>query len=350
MRTCKSIIKHAFLFIQSHLVKMILILSSSELNISVEHVADWLDFYQADYKRILGDDFFSGSQTIAYQLDEEEEYQTPNLDLKQVSSIWFRGFIRHRTYIKNTTDDLQTSNSNLSELSGRIAKALHKNTNLFFKSLKDKPQLPNLQALKTDKMDMLTKAKKVGLRIPKTLVTNNKQKLLEFYEACDQKLITKSLYECVYFFEEDRAFSFKTHLLSKEDILNFEDCFFPSLFQGYVEKEYELRIFYLDGELYSMAIFSQLDEQTQVDFRRYNDEKPNRTVPYQLPDEEAQKICDLMQMLNLSTGSIDMIKTKDDQFVFLEVNPNGQFGMTSFPCNYHLEQKVAQHLIQATQS
>ena len=325
---------------------MILILSFSELNISVEQVIDWLDFYQADYKRILGDDFFSGTQEVAYYLDETERYQTPHLDLSEVQAVWFRGFVRHRNFIKEVTDDLQTANSNLSELSGRISKALHKNTNFFFNSLKDKNQLPNLESLKIDKVEVLAKARKVGLRIPKTLVTNNKQKLLEFYEDCNQKIITKSLHECVYFFEEDKAFSFKTYLLSQEDVHNFEDHFFPSLFQGYVEKEYELRVFYLDGVMYSMAIFSQLDEQTQVDFRRYNDEKPNRTVPYKLPEAEAKKIHQLMQMLNLSTGSVDLIKTKDDEFCFLEVNPNGQFGMTSYPCNYHLEQKIAQRLIQ----
>jgi hypothetical protein len=37
--------------------------------------------------------------------------------------------------------------------------------------------------------------------------------------------------------------------------------------------------------------------------------------------------------------------TKKGEYVFLEVNPIGQFGMVSAPCNYNLEKKIAQYLI-----
>lgn len=115
--------------------------------------------------------------------------------------------------------------------------------------------------------------------------------------------------------------------------------FFPSLVQNYIEKKYELRIFYLNGEFYSMAIFSQKDNQTIIDFRNYNKTKPNRTVPYKIPDCQAIKLDLLMKKLEINCGSIDMIVTNDNEYVFLEVNPVGQFGMVSYPCNYNLEKK-----------
>jgi hypothetical protein len=31
--------------------------------------------------------------------------------------------------------------------------------------------------------------------------------------------------------------------------------------------------------------------------------------------------------------------------VFLEVNPTGQYGMVSDPCNYYLDKKIAEYLI-----
>jgi D-alanine-D-alanine ligase-like ATP-grasp enzyme len=52
-----------------------------------------------------------------------------------------------------------------------------------------------------------------------------------------------------------------------------------------------------------------------------------------------------MQKLKLNTGSIDMIYTNDSKFIFLEVNPVGQFGMVSKPCNYNLEKKIALNII-----
>jgi D-alanine-D-alanine ligase-like ATP-grasp enzyme len=51
-----------------------------------------------------------------------------------------------------------------------------------------------------------------------------------------------------------------------------------------------------------------------------------------------------MNKLDLNCGSIDMIVTPKNEYVFLEVNPVGQFGMVSYPCNYNLEKKIAEYL------
>ncbi len=51
-----------------------------------------------------------------------------------------------------------------------------------------------------------------------------------------------------------------------------------------------------------------------------------------------------MQAMNLNTASLDLVKTKEGRFVFLELNPSGQFGMTSYPCNYYLNKVIAEFL------
>ena len=95
-----------------------------------------------------------------------------------------------------------------------------------------------------------------------------------------------------------------------------------------------------------MAIFSQKDNKTQEDFRNYNRTKPNRFVPYVLPDNICKSIIKLMKKMNLKTGSIDLIKSaNDNKYYFLEINPSGQFGMVSKPCNYYLEKKMAEYLV-----
>ena len=90
-----------------------------------------------------------------------------------------------------------------------------------------------------------------------------------------------------------------------------------------------------------MAIFSQLDDKTKLDYRNYNREKPNRNVPFKLPDKIKNQILDFINITRLNTGSIDLIYSKENDFVFLEVNPVGQFGWVSKYCNYYLEKKVA---------
>jgi glutathione synthase/RimK-type ligase-like ATP-grasp enzyme len=66
----------------------------------------------------------------------------------------------------------------------------------------------------------------------------------------------------------------------------------------------------------------------------------NRIIPIQLNSDVNEKILKMMAELNLKSSSIDFIITKDDELVFLELNPVGQFGDISFYCNYNLEKEV----------
>lgn len=118
-----------------------------------------------------------------------------------------------------------------------------------------------------------------------------------------------------------------------------------SYFEGKIDKAYELRVFYFNQTFYPMAIFSQNDKKTKIDFRNYNRINPNRTVPFELPIDIKDKLSILMNILNLNSGSVDLIVSKDREYYFLEVNPVGQFGMVSHPCNFNIEEIIAKYLL-----
>ena len=127
-----------------------------------------------------------------------------------------------------------------------------------------------------------------------------------------------------------------------EDFLSsLPKSFGPTLFQKKISKKYEIRSFFLNGKFFSMAVFSQNDPQTKTDFRNYNWKNPNRCVAFTLPNNIAIKLYKLMECLSLDTGSIDIIVDLNGDFIFLEVNPVGQFGMVSIPCNFKLEREIA---------
>ena len=146
-----------------------------------------------------------------------------------------------------------------------------------------------------------------------------------------------------------RKWTLYTSEVQEEDFELIDDTIFPSLFQRKIAKEYEIRSFFIDGQFYSMAIFSQKNAQTKVDFREYDHEVPNQTSTYQLPGSVQEKLTRLMEALKLDTGSIDLIRTLDGEYVFLEVNPVGQFDNVSYFCNYNLEKIIAQALINRDQ-
>jgi len=186
---------------------------------------------------------------------------------------------------------------------------------------------------------ILKQAKLYGLDIPFSCITNDKDEIVTLFNSYP-KLITKPIDDIESFQLNEKTWIPYTSFITKDLIESVSDReIFPSLIQEYIDKEYEIRTFYLDGKCYSMAIFSQDDEQTSVDFRQYNKVKPNRNVPYLLPKEMECKIKIFMNKLELKTGSLDFIRSKNGRYVFLEVNPAGQYSMLSKWCNYNLEKK-----------
>jgi len=319
---------------------MILLCKSyNETSKSYEEVIDWLLYKDIEYHCWNGEQHYYQGKSWSVALDN-----TNTLPQHKYNSVWFRSFLSHNTCLAPVLNKADTTNKNLTDLRWHLGQEIVKINNQIFHQFKDAYQLPNPEAIRIDKFKVLHLAKEKGLRVPDSLVTNSKEELKSFYNK-HQEIITKPLYENPRFQEENYAIQFLTAKIAKGQLQELPSIFFPSFFQRYIKKDIEIRVFFVDGIYYAMAIFSQLDPQTKTDFRNYNTERPNRKVPYLLPKRIETKLRSLMKELDLTTGSIDLIKTPTKEYVFLEVNPIGQFGFVSKPCNYHLEHKIANTLI-----
>lgn len=134
-----------------------------------------------------------------------------------------------------------------------------------------------------------------------------------------------------------------TSILDSKISKSLPENIFPSLFQEFVEKEFEVKTFVFGNMIWSMAFFSTSDKD-KVDYRKEN-QTLNRRIPFKLPNEIERKILKLMRNLNLTVGTVDLIKSKNKKYYFLEINPVGQFNMVSMPCNYYIEKEIALNLI-----
>lgn len=213
--------------------------------------------------------------------------------------------------------------------------------------LKDARWLSHADIEHLNKIDVLNHARICGLKIPDTIITNNKEELTAFLTG-HPKAITKCLTDGsnIGFKEKENGklhiFQLTTNLLTKENLEDIPDFFVPSIVQAYQEKTFELRIFYLAGQFYAIAIFSQKQKGTMIDFRVMDDrEAPSRMTAFELPDDIKEKLHLLMQSIRLNTGSIDMIYTHSGEYVFLEVNPTGQYGWLDTTGNYHIDKQIA---------
>lgn len=316
---------------------MILIISNNT-DASTNNVIDWLDYYQIPWFRINEDDKI---EIIKLQLHNSREPEVnilvngKELCLKDITGYWYRrGLLNIQIPLIKTEDYFINAH-----VQYHVSNEIKYAANFIYHYLATyKKSLSNYLTAENNKLKYLLLASESGLEIPDTLICNSSNELNTF----SNDIITKSIHELISIAFEDVILGSRTYLISDE-ILN-DETFLLSLFQKNIHKMFELRIFFILNEMYTMAIFSQENEQTKIDFRNYDETRPNRRVPYKLPDEIEKKIYLFIEKSGLNSGSIDMIVTPSMRYVFLEINPIGQFGMVSYPCNYFLEEKIAKYL------
>lgn len=316
---------------------MILILSESG-DYTSDLVIDWLDFYKANYTRLSNNNLFD-SKLLTLSIDNIKS----EVDFSKVNVIWYR-----RWNYKNKNnffgiDNIQDLN-NLNQLTSCIQSDANIVNGFLFSLLKPNIKwLCNPKTVANSKLFQLSLAKNIGLNIPKTIVTNDKLEL-DFFKK-ESKIICKPLTNNPILNINDDIFSSYTSIADDDLFGSLPDIFFPSLFQEKIEKEFEIRVFFLNGKTYSMAIFTQIDEKTSIDQRNYNFQNPNKRIPFKLPKEIDNKVKNFMDKIGLNIGVLDLICTPDNEYYFLEVNPQGQFEDISKICGYNLEEKIAKYLI-----
>ena len=317
---------------------MILLVISYD-DYSTYKLIKWLKYYKSDFAILSSKHkiektelniFNSGTGFI---IDNGKKFSIESID-----SVFFR-----RGDIVFSFPDKQ--------LNEAVSKHLHKEADSILEflifSLRNNKKIGDYY-YSDNKLIMLETAKSCGLKTPETIVSGSKEKVYSFLNY-KKSIITKAIKNGITITSiKDGIYSTYlnlTNVVSEKDINEMSDDFFSSLFQQTINKKFEIRTFFLKGKCYSMAIFSQDNDKTMFDFRNYDDKEPNRIVPYNLPVDIEDKLRDLMDKLSLNTGSIDLIYTKKGEFVFLEVNPEGQFDTVSESCNYNLSEKIAKELI-----
>ena len=326
----------------------ILILSEQSDNATNE-VCMWLNYFKARYLRInekdneswilkIGTKNNTLSPTIV--IDGDAEYPLADFEV-----VWFRrGYLVYydNKFQVDCFENHQNNNKMEKILFDYKYSEFNRVRQYFHQYLRDNAICYNFPSkYDINKLLALDYAKSVGLNIPNTLVTTSKSELLKFAEKHKGKIITKSISE---FFNEtikDHAIGMSTSDISEFDSIS--DTFFYSLFQENIEKRMEIRTFVWCNKTYSVAIFHNDDVEAKVDFR--NNYDAVRITPFNLPKKIESKLLLLMKKLDLESGSADFILTEQNEYIFLEVNPVGQFDFVDKICNYNLAQIIAKTLI-----
>ena len=139
-----------------------------------------------------------------------------------------------------------------------------------------------------------------------------------------------------------------THRVEEEHLQNLEGVrHVPCMFQERVEKKFELRITVVGKQIFTAEIHSQLSPRTRDDWRRYDLQNTPHRV-HDLPPAIAESCFNLLSHYQLNFGAIDMIVTPDDRYVFLELNPNGQWLWIEHLTHMPITAAIADMLIRAS--
>ncbi len=169
-------------------------------------------------------------------------------------------------------------------------------------------------------------AHELGLNTPPTLITNNAGEAKEFFRACSGKIICKPTGSGWIYSSDGKSVRYvltnrvlESHFEADEEISTA-----PVTFQEEISKAYEVRANVIGQEILAVKIDSQRSELSKLDWRRY-DVRNTPYSAYQLPKEIEEKCLKLAYRLGLEFGAIDLIRQPDGEYIFLEINGNGQF-------------------------
>jgi MvdC family ATP-grasp ribosomal peptide maturase len=195
-----------------------------------------------------------------------------------------------------------------------------------------------------NKQRQLRLATRAGLRVPRTLVTNDPAAARKFFAETEGQTVAKLLRPLAVSMDAAQPFVY-TSRVREEDLANAETLrHSPMVFQELIPKVYELRVAFVAGEVFAGAIDASDTSRGQVDWRRVAPEECHWQKA-ELPIEVTSGLRALMSELGLVFGAIDLICTPSGEYVFLEVNPGGEWGMLERDLDLPISGAIAKALL-----
>lgn len=181
------------------------------------------------------------------------------------------------------------------------------------------------------KVRQLQVAREVGLSVPRTLVTNDPALAHQFVMESPVPVVRKA-------FRNIAQAPRETAVVGTDDLSRIADvAYAPVTFQEFVPAELDLRVTVVEDEVFATAIRSQPEYRT--DYR--SGIGSAEFSAHRLPDAVASGLVELHKRLGLVYGASDFRLTPEGEYVFLEVNPAGEYLFASDRTEQPVPQAIA---------
>jgi ATP-GRASP peptide maturase of grasp-with-spasm system len=320
---------------------MILIVSE-EKDHTTNDVIDWLFSWQKPFLRINETDVINVKEIVINQKKTDIFFSVNKektiYSIKKFTAYWYR-----RGNIKLSISFINKDFEISKEINNYLNLENSRLEHFFISQLNKIPnRIGSVFELNNNKLNNLIIAKEVGLLIPDAkIITTSEQLNLA---TKNKQYISKAIYN------NFSIFNLNYHISSYTQLVNLKNKsktnYFPSLIQEFIVKKVDVRVFYLRKKIWAVALISQNNQNTKIDCRHSSENDLSmRMELINLPLKINKKIIQLMQIINMDSGSLDFVISEKNDYYFLEINPVGHFGFMSSVCGFNLEFEIANELI-----
>ena len=185
----------------------------------------------------------------------------------------------------------------------------------------------NAIELHKTKIFQLNIMKKNNIRIPETLITNDENALIEFYEKHNKNVIYKPI----------RGGAFTQKLtdedLRKEQLDTLKTS--PIQLQEFIDGT-DIRVMAMGDKIFSAEL-----KTDKIDFRTDTNAIP---TPIEIPDNVKDDCKKVLNLLDLKYSGIDIRRNSQGEYVFIEANPAPMFIFFEQKTNYPITETLIELL------
>lgn len=194
-----------------------------------------------------------------------------------------------------------------------------------------------------EKMQQLITAQEVGFEIPQTVISTDWK---DVQALPGEKLLFKMPHGILN--TKEGEFSLYSKIFLKKNLPLHANPY-PGIWQPFIEKKREWRITVIGETVLSCAIYTT--KESENDWREHQDNEALVQFKAEaLPEEEKKKCIAFLKHYGLRFGAFDMIETHEGTCIFLECNPNGQFGWMEDELGLPMAETIANELIRIAES
>ncbi|GAA3733539.1 ATP-grasp ribosomal peptide maturase [Salinactinospora qingdaonensis] len=171
----------------------------------------------------------------------------------------------------------------------------------------------------------LQRARACGLRVPRTLITNEPAAARDFARDLDT-VVYKPFSPRGVRAEDGRRRLLFTTTTTAEELDDPGVAMTAHMVQEWIAHTHAIRLTVVDDQCFAAAIHSD-SPQAEVDWR--SDYASLTYEQVRVPEPVRTSVLALTRDLGLRFGALDFLVTETGDWVFLEINPNGQWAWIS---------------------